>query len=98
MIETFTSEDGTWSAEETIMDWEASDCESVSRTEFPTTGDYSTIPQFATASVTTIDWDGTTGSEISDTCYITEQRTPYLVWMKDAFRNCVLDYHYTVRR
>lgn len=80
---------------ETVYDWEANGCEASSRVAFPNYGDYSAIPQFATSEVTVIDWTtSTTDTEIAHggmSCYVVDEMTDYIVWKKDAFRQCIFD-------
>lgn len=82
--------DGSWTAIETIYEWEANDCTGSARAAFPSWGDYAAIPQFAKNAVDTIDWDGSYDVATSETCYVVDERTEFIVWEKDAFRNCIL--------
>lgn len=86
LMSVFMAADGSWLATDTIYDWEASGCEASAREDFPYWGDYSAIPQFATTGVTTASGD----INPTATCYVAEERTPYIVWQKDAFRSCIL--------
>lgn len=65
----------------------------MARADFPDSGDYSSIPQFATPVVSMADW--TTGGDpadtASDTCFVVRERTDYIVWEKNAFRQCMID-------
>jgi len=82
-----------WKAKDAIFKFEKNHCEEMARKPFPATGDYSSFPQFATPAVTTDNWDDENGqdkSKESKTCYVVDQRTDYIVWQKDAFRNCLL--------
>jgi len=87
--------DGSWTAWDTVYSWEANDCAGSARDEFPWWGDYGYIPQFAMYEVSTVDWEGAdAGTETAMDglgCFVVDQRTPYIVWDKDAFRNCALD-------
>jgi len=93
-----TENNKEWKAKDTIFSFEKSSCEESARKEFPATGDYSSFPQFAIASVTTEDWNNCTDGVCQDknaatdsaTCFVVDQRTDYIVWEKDAFRNCLL--------
>lgn len=82
-----------WKARDTIFTFESSDCANMARADFPDSGDYSSIPQFATPVVSMADW--TTGGDPadtpSDTCFVVRERTDYIVWEKNAFRQCMLD-------
>lgn len=82
--------DGSWAAIDTVYDWESSDCAQASRAEFPSWGDYAAIPQFASPSVTSVDWDGNTFTLDAQTCFVVDERTEFIVWEKDAFRSCIL--------
>jgi len=88
----FNAADGSWSAMDTVYDWESNDCVSSAREPFPDYGDYSAIPQFASATIDVYDWDGTSvGPEEAELCFVVDFRTDYIVWQKDAFRNCIYD-------
>merc|ERR1719478_723715 len=79
-----------FNAQDTIYEWEANDCSSSSRAAFPNYGDYANVPQFAIREVTEMDWDGNETTNTADACYVTSERTDFIVWEKNAFRNCVL--------
>lgn len=84
-----------WKAKDAIFNFEKSHCEDSARKPFPATGDYSSFPQFAKPSVTAEDWSANaqpnaTVTFTSTTCYVVEERTEFIVWQKDAFRNCML--------
>merc|ERR1712167_474364 len=90
--------DGTgkpWKAQDTIFSFESSDCANMARADFPTDGDYSAFPQFATNKVNMADWDNENSGDpvetVSSTCYVVRERTDYIVWQKNAFRQCLLD-------
>jgi len=91
LIADFEAKDGSWKASDTVFDWESNDCASSARAEFPYWGDYSSFAQFATPAANIMDWD-TGSAELvhSDTCFVVEERTEFIVWQKDAFRNCIL--------
>lgn len=81
-------------ATEAILEWEANDCASSSRAAFPTGGDYTNVPQFATYKVRVIGDIEDSSSAVetrSESCYIISQRSDYIVWEKDSFRQCVID-------
>lgn len=80
LISEFNAEDGSWAAADTIYDWEANGCEGSSLAAFPDYGEYATIPQFATYTAEFEDFDGSTSTGISDTCWIVNYRTDYIVW------------------
>lgn len=93
LIDNIEGFDGTWKATDTIMDWEANDCAGAAKAAFPTDGDYSDMVQFMTGKVMATSWEEGASEEelVSDTCYIVEEMTDYIVWQKDAFRNCIYD-------
>lgn len=83
--------DGSWTAAETVFDWESNDCASNSLAAFPATGDYSQVPQFASPTVMVTNWaDGAITEYASPTCAVVNHRTDYIVWKMDAFRDCVI--------
>lgn len=82
LIASIAAEDGSWTAADTIYDWEDSGCESVAREAFPY-GDYSQMPQFATPRVD--------GNNADQGCFVTNETTDYIIWKKDAFRWCTMD-------
>lgn len=71
-----------WKAyDESRLAWESDDCKDNLVKPFPTTGDYSVIPQFATPKLQMIKSGETTASEVkADTCFIVRERTDYIVW------------------
>lgn len=95
VIDATNEQEGTndWFVADAIYDWEENGCASSAREEFPWWGDYSSIPQFVTFSVAVVDWDGvSTGFESYDTrCWIVDEMTDYIVWKRDAYRQCVFD-------
>ena len=72
LIASIEAADGSWTAADTIYSWEESGCESVSRDDFPYTGDYSVLPQFATGVVN--------GDYAAAGCWVTEEVTDYILW------------------
>lgn len=82
LIASIAAEDGSWTAADTIYDWEDSGCESVARESFPY-GDYAQMPQFAVATVN--------GAQSDQGCFVTTDTTDYIIWKKDAFRDCVTE-------
>jgi len=89
-----------WTAKEAILGFESSNCIEMARKPFPATGDYSSFPQFAVPSVTTEDWAANevdnvapmkNAPTVSSTCYVVDNRSDYIVWKKDAFRDCLVD-------
>lgn len=91
LIDDLEAADGSWEASETVYDFESNDCTRSAREEFPNYGAYASIPQFATYEVSLMDWDwAATGDvETAETCFVVNERTDYIVWMKDSFRNCI---------
>lgn len=81
----------TWTAAETIYTWESNDCAESSRAKFPNHSDYDSFTQFLTPYATTIDWDDNIVTMESDTCFLTDERTDYIVMRPDAMRRCVID-------
>jgi chitinase len=79
--------DGSWAAADTIYSWEESGCAAVARAEFPADGDYSVMPQFATPA-----YPVDMGSDLTASagCFVTDEVTDYIIWQKDAFRNCAI--------
>lgn len=80
----------------TIHDWESNDCIGMDRMSFPDYGDYSNMPQFAIGQITAAQDDSMAGVYAGDTmysnsCFVTTQRTQYIIWKKNAFRDCVSD-------
>lgn len=49
------------------------------------------MPQFATYEALFSDFDGAQAAGTADTCWIVNYRTDYIVWKKNAFRDCVFD-------
>ena len=87
LMASFEAEDGSWTAAETIYSWEDSGCEAVAREAFPATGDYSAIPQFAIGEVN--------ASTADSGCFVTTQTTEYIIWKKNAFRDCTIAAKFT---
>lgn len=80
--------DGSWAAADTVHQWEANDCASAALADFPDWGEYSNVPQFAATSVITPDL---TEHVAPYTCYVVNHRTDFIVWEKDAFRECIME-------
>lgn len=79
-----------WEAAKTVLPSEASDCENVTKGPFPSDGDYSDFPQFATPEVKGVeDWGKGTDLK-SSSCFVIKERTDFIVWQKDAFQKCIL--------
>lgn len=69
-----------WTAMDTVFDWESSDCASAAREDFPTWGDYN-FPMFAQHTIDAYE---------TPTCFVVSDRTDYILWAKDGFRDCIM--------
>lgn len=114
IMASLAAEDGSWTAQETIYDWEANGCDGVRRGDFPL-GDYN-FPQFITSTVggnwntDTINTDnasedgimssGSYGGDNLNNCWFVSNpenvwaaasgSEMWIMWQKDAYRNCLL--------
>lgn len=73
----------TWKAKDTIFSFEESSCANAKRAAFPDDGDYSSFPMFATPTVSkraAFTADFAVADSTSDTCYVVNERTDYIVW------------------
>lgn len=85
LIAEFAGDD--WTAAETVASFESNDCVYSYRTAFPDYGEYADVPLFATREITNTSDE----TETSDSCFVVDQRTEYIIWEKNAFRQCVFD-------
>jgi len=82
LIALLEADDGSWTAKDTIYDWEDSGCEQVKRQAFPNDQDYAVLPQFA---LPHFNYNFAKAG-----CWIVDDETDYIIWQKDAFKKCTI--------
>jgi len=94
LIGILNADDGSWTAAETIYSWEDNGCEEVKRQAFPNDQDYAVLPQFAQTHYTDLVWNPysyTYDEEpayVDNGCFVVDYETDYIIWQKNAFKEC----------
>jgi len=100
--------DGSWTASDTVYEWEANSCAESKRGDFPK-GDYY-FPQFIVSSIGKYAWDSLAAPSSAEVfnsnfnpynCWFVDNveilefvanEKIWIMWQQDAYRNCLLEH------